>query len=127
MLQSRYREIEASEVLYEEFLCEDADYIIVAFGISARISQKAVELARQEGIKAGLLRPITLYPFPTERIKSYTDRVKGFISIEMNAGQMVEDVRLAVNGKVPVEYYGRMGGIVPSPDAVLKALKEKLM
>ncbi len=127
LLQSRYREIEANEVLYEEFLCEDADYIIVAFGISARISQKAVELAREEGIKAGLLRPITLYPFPTERIKSYTDKVKGFISIEMNAGQMVEDVRLAVNGKVPVEYYGRMGGIVPSPDEVVKAIKEKLM
>ncbi len=127
LLQSRYREIEAKEVLFEEFHCEDAEYIIVAFGISARVSQKAVELARQEGIKAGLLRPITLYPFPTERIKSYTDKVKGFISIEMSAGQMVEDVRLAVNGKVPVEYYGRMGGIVPSPDEVVKAIKEKLV
>ena len=127
LLQSRYREIEEKEVLFEEFHCDDADYIIVAFGISARVSQKAVELARNEGIKVGLLRPITLYPFPTERIKSYTDKVKGFISIEMSAGQMVEDVRLAVNGKVPVEYYGRMGGIVPSPDEVVKAIKEKLM
>jgi len=111
------------------FDCEDADYIIVAFGISARICQKAVEIARQKGIKAGMLRPITLYPFPTEALKKYAEKVKGMLSVEMSAGagQMVEDVRLAVNGKVPVEFYGRMGGIVPSPEEVVDALESKLV
>jgi len=127
LLQSRYREIEQKEVLFEEFECEDAEYILVAFGITARICQKTVELARHKGIKAGLIRPITLYPFPTEQIKVYAGRVKGMISVEMSAGQMVEDVRLAVNGKVPVEFYGRMGGIVPSPEEVLEALENKLI
>ena len=127
LLQSRYREIEEKEVLFEEFDCEDAEYIIVAFGISARICQKAVEIARQKGIKAGMLRPITLYPFPTEALKKYAEKVKGMLSVEMSAGQMVEDVRLAVNGKVPVEFYGRMGGIVPSPEEVVTALESKLV
>lgn len=127
LLQSRYREIEQKEVLFEEFECEDADYILVAFGITARICQKTVELARHKGIKAGLIRPITLYPFPTEQIKKYALKVKGMISVELSAGQMVEDVRLAVNGKVPVEFYGRMGGIVPSPEEVLEALENKLI
>ena len=127
LLQSRYREIEKKEVLFEEFNCEDAEYIIVAFGISARICQKAVEIARHKGIKAGLLRPITLYPFPTEALKKYAEKVKGMLSVEMSAGQMVEDVRLAVNGKVPVEFYGRMGGIVPSPEEVVAALESKLV
>jgi len=126
-LQARYREIERTEVRYEQFLCDDADYVFVAFGTMARVCQKAVELARAEGIKAGLIRPITLYPFPSEILNELADKVKGFISIEMNAGQMVEDVRLAVTGKVPVEFYGRMGGIVPSPDEVLNALKSKLI
>ncbi len=127
LLQSRYREIEKKEVLFEEFDCDDAEYLIVAFGISARICQKAVKLAKKEGIKAGLLRPITLYPFPIEVLKKYAEKVKGMLSVEMNAGQMVEDVRLAVNGKVPVEYFGRMGGIVPTPDEVVEALKNKLI
>jgi len=126
-LQRKYRKIEANEVLIEEFSCEDAEYLVVAFGTSARVCQKAVEMARAEGIKAGLLRPITLYPFPTNEISRYADKVKGMITIEMSAGQMVDDVRLAVNGRVPVEFYGRMGGIVPSPDEVLKALKDKLI
>ncbi len=126
-LQARYREIEKNEVLFEEFDCDDAEYIIVAFGVIARICQKVVELGRAEGIKVGLIRPITLFPFPTEKLKKHAERVKGMLSVEMSAGQMVEDVRLAVNGKVPVEFYGRMGGIVPSPDEVLHALKEKLI
>lgn len=126
-LQARYREMEATEVRYEEIECEDADYIIVAFGTMARVSQKALQLARAEGIKVGLLRPITLYPFPTEIIKSRAAKVKGFLSVEMSSGQMVEDVRLSTCGKVPVEFYGRMGGIVPSPDEVLNALKSKLI
>lgn len=124
-LQEKYRTIEANEVRYEEFMCDDADYLIVAFGTSARICQKAVEMARAEGIKAGLLRPITLFPFPTEAISNYADTTKGMLNVEMNAGQMIDDVRLAVNGRVPVEHYGRLGGIVPAPDEVLKALKEK--
>ena len=126
-LQARYRTLEKEEVRFEEIACEDADYVFVAFGISARVCQKAVEIARSEGIKAGLLRPITLYPFPVEKIKELSNRVKGFTVIELSAGQMVEDVRLAVNGKVPVEFYGRMGGVVPSPNEAFNALKEKLI
>jgi len=126
-LQSRYREIEKSEVRYEQFLCDDAEYVFVAFGTMARVCQKAVEIARAEGIKAGLVRPITLYPYPVDLIKELSVQVKGFLTVEMNAGQMVEDVRLSVEGKVPVEFYGRMGGIVPSPDEVLNALKTKLL
>jgi len=127
ILQGRYREIEKNEVIYEEINCDDAEYLLVAFGISARICQKTVELARAEGLKVGLLRPITLFPFPTEAIKKHAEKVKAIMSVEMNAGQMVEDVRLAVNGKVPVEFYGRMGGIVPSPNEVFEALKTKLL
>jgi 2-oxoglutarate ferredoxin oxidoreductase subunit alpha len=126
-LQGRYREIEKNEVLFEEFSCDDAEYLIVAFGTCARVCQKTVELARNQGIKAGLLRPITLFPFPTVALKNYAEKVKGMLTVEMSAGQMVDDVRLAVNGKVPVEFYGRMGGIVPSPDEVFEAFKNKLV
>ena len=126
-LQARYREIEKNEVRYEEIQCNDAEYIFVAFGTMARVCQKAVEMARAEGIKAGLLRPITLFPYPTLRVKELAENVTGFLSVEMSAGQMVEDVRLAVSGKVPVEFYGRMGGIVPSPGEVLNALKTKFL
>jgi 2-oxoglutarate ferredoxin oxidoreductase subunit alpha len=126
-MQARYREIEKNEVLYEEFSADDAEYLVVAFGTTARVCQKAVEMARAEGIKAGLLRPITLFPFPTVAIKNHANTSKGILTVEMNAGQMVEDVRLAVNGKIPVEFYGRMGGIVPSPDEVLDALKKLLI
>ena len=124
--QAKYRLIEETEVRYEEFQCEDADYLLIAFGSSARICQKVVENARAEGIKVGLLRPITLWPFPTKAIAAYADKVKGMLSVELNAGQMVEDVRLAVNGKVKVEHFGRLGGIVFTPDEILDALKEKL-
>lgn len=122
--QAKYKKIEENEVRYEEFMCEDADYLVVAFGSSARICQKVVEIARAEGIRLGLLRPITLWPFPTKAIADYADKVKGILSVELNAGQMVEDIRLAVNGKVKVEHFGRLGGIVFTPDEVLKALKE---
>ncbi|MDD4215147.1 MAG: 3-methyl-2-oxobutanoate dehydrogenase subunit VorB [Bacteroidales bacterium] len=126
-LQSRYLEIEKSEVRFEKLQCDDAEYVFVAFGTMARVCQKAMELARAEGIKAGLVRPVTLFPYPIDVIKDLSTKVKGFLTVEMNAGQMVEDVRLSVNGKVPVEFYGRMGGIVPSPDEVLNALKIKLL
>ncbi|MDL2245728.1 3-methyl-2-oxobutanoate dehydrogenase subunit beta, partial [Parabacteroides sp. OttesenSCG-928-J18] len=94
---------------------------------SARICQKVVELAREEGIKLGLLRPITLWPFPTQAIAAYANKVKGMLSVELNAGQMVEDIRLAVNGKIKVEHYGRLGGIIFTPDEILDALKEKII
>ena len=125
--QAKYRVIEEQEVLYEEMQCDDADYLLVASGSAARICMKSIELARAEGLKVGLLRPITLWPFPTKELRRYADQVKGMLSVELNAGQMVEDVRLAVNGEVPVEHYGRMGGIIPTPDGVLDALKEKLI
>ena len=126
-LQAKYKEIEENEVRYEELYCDDAEYIIVAFGSAARISLKTIETARAEGIKVGLFRPITLWPFPTKRLAELADRVKGMLTVEMNAGQMVEDVRLAVNGKVPVEHYGRLGGIVPTPEETLDALKSKII
>lgn len=124
--QAKYKEIEKNEVRYEEFECEDAEYLLIAFGSSARICLKVVEIACAQGIKLGLLRPITLWPFPKEAIASYASKVKGMLSVELNAGQMVEDIRLAVNGRVKVEHFGRLGGIVFTPDEVLNAVKEKL-
>ena len=124
----KYARCEAEEVRYEEYMCDDADYVLVAFGSSARICSAVVDEARKEGIKLGLLRPITLWPFPAKPIEQLTERgVKGFMAVEMNAGQMVEDVRLATNGKVRVEHYGRTGGVIFTPDEVLQALKCKLL
>jgi len=125
--QAKYKAIEENEVRYEEIMCEDAEYLLVAFGSSARICQKACQIAREKGIKLGLLRPITLWPFPTKAIAEYANKVKAMLTVELNAGQMVEDVRLAVNGKVPVEHYGRLGGIVYTPDEIVEAVKNKLM
>ncbi len=125
--QAKYRLIEAQEVRYEEICCQDADYLIVAFGSMARIGQKAMETARKEGLKVGILRPITLWPFPSKAIERYAGKVKGILSLELNAGQMVEDIRLAVNGKVRVEHFGRLGGIVPDPDEIVEALKQQLL
>ena len=105
--------------------CEDADYIFVAYGSTSRICQKSIQLAREQGIKVGLLRPITLYPFPTKPISELCNTAKGFLAVEMSAGQMVEDVRLAVEGRKPVEFYGRMGGVVPTPEEIVEALKNK--
>ena len=119
--------IEENEVRFEEFQTGDAEYLLVAYGSSARISQKALQLARAEGIKVGLLRPITLFPFPKHRLNELAGQVKGMLSVEMSAGQMVEDVMLSVCGKVPVQHYGRMGGIIPTPEEVLENLKSKLI
>lgn len=126
-LQEKYRKIEENEVRYETQQCDDAEYIIVAFGSAARLAQKAIETARAEGIKVGLFRPITLWPFPKKEIKAMAEGKKGMLVAEINAGQMVDDVRLAVNGAVKVEYFGRLGGIVPEPDEIVEALKNKLM
>ena len=122
--QNKYRKIEENEVMYEELFCEDAEYLIVAFGSAARVSQEAVELARKEGIKVGLFRPIMLWPFPKKQLYAYTEKIKGILTVEMNAGQMIEDVKLAVECKIPVIHYGRLGGIVAAPDEVLEALKK---
>ncbi len=126
-LQEKYRTIRANEVRYETKFTEDAEYLIVAFGSAARIAEKAIEMARQQGIKVGLLRPITLWPFPTNEIAEAAKKTKGVLVAEINAGQMIEDVRLAVNGSVPVEHYGRLGGIVPEPEEMVNVLKEKLL
>jgi 2-oxoglutarate ferredoxin oxidoreductase subunit alpha len=126
-LQAKYAEIREKEVRYEEFQCEDAEYLLVAYGTSARVSQKAVQLLREQGFRVGLLRPITLFPFPTKRINELAGKVKGILSVEMSAGQMVEDVLLAVNGKVPVKHFGRMGGIVTTPEEVVEYLKSNLI
>jgi 2-oxoglutarate ferredoxin oxidoreductase subunit alpha len=133
-LQKKYAEIREKEVRYETQLCDDAEYVIVAFGSAARIAEKSVELARAEGIKVGLFRPITLWPFPTKEIAALASvgagpvpaRIKGILVAEINAGQMVQDVRLAINGAVPVEQFGRLGGIVPDPEEIVEALKTKL-
>ena len=122
-LIEKYKTISENEVRYEEFMMDDAEYMLVAYGSSSRICQKAIELARQQGIKVGLLRPITLYPYPTKIIQSHLSHLKGVMAVEMSAGQMVEGVALAVSGAIPVEHYGRMRGIVPSPNEVVEALK----
>lgn len=126
-LQEKYRQIEKEEVRYEMINCDDAEIVLVAFGLVARICLKAAELARQKGIKAGVFRPITLFPFPYNQLNNLADNVNSFLVVEMNAGQMLEDVRLAVNGKIPVEFHGRMGGIIPSPDEILQKIEEKFV
>ena len=114
----RYAQVEANEVQYEEYMTDDAEIVLVAFGITARICKSAVNAARAAGIKAGLLRPITLWPFPKAAISAAADRAKALLSVEMSMGQMVDDVRLAVNGKKPVYFYGRTGGMIPSVEEV---------
>ncbi|MGC8865672.1 MAG: 3-methyl-2-oxobutanoate dehydrogenase subunit VorB [Bacteroidales bacterium] len=126
-LQAKYKKMQEEEVRFEALNCDDAEYLLVAFGSSARICQKAMDLGRAKGIKIGLLRPITLFPFPSKVLNDLASKVKGILTVEMNAGQMVEDVRLAVCGKVKVEHYGRFGGMIPSPNEVLEALKQKII
>ncbi len=122
-LQEKYRTVSAAEVRFETMHTEDAEVLIVAYGLAARIAHRAVELARADGIRAGLLRPITLWPFPYAPVRKLASQVAATLVVEMNAGQMVEDVRLGVEGRCPVGFYGRMGGIIPSPDEVVNALK----
>ena len=126
-LQAKYREMEEKEVRYEAINCEDADYVIVAYGTSARIAMKAMELGRAKGLKIGLFRLITLFPFPKKQLKELGNKVKGMLTVEMSAGQMIEDVKLATECKVPVEHFGRFGGIIPTPEEVLEALEEKII
>ncbi|MFA5419540.1 MAG: 3-methyl-2-oxobutanoate dehydrogenase subunit VorB, partial [Bacteroidales bacterium] len=126
-LQAKYRKMEAEEVLFEEINCDDAEYLIVAYGSSARISMKSVELARKKGIKVGLFRPITLYPFPMKALNAYVGKIKGILSVEMSAGQLIEDVKLAVECNVPVKHFGRYGGMIHSPEEVLTALEQLII
>jgi len=126
-LQAKYREMQEKEVIYEEIMCDDAEYAFVAFGLSARICQKALDLARAKGIKVGLFRPITLFPFPEKQIAALGRKVKGMLVVEMNAGQMIEDVKLTVGCQLRIEHYGRFGGIIPTPDEVVHALETKII
>ena len=121
-LQAKYAEITKNETRVQEFMTEDADYVIAAFGTTARIAKNAALKAREMGIKVGVIRPITLWPFPSDAFAKAAEHVKGMLCVEMNTGQMIEDVRLAVNGKVPVEFYGTVGGFIPTPDAVVDAI-----
>jgi len=126
-LQARYAEIAKNETRWEEIDTQDADYLLIAFGSVARICAKAKQMAAEEGIKIGIVRPITLWPFPYEAIKKAAEGKKGILCVELNAGQMIEDVRLAVHDSLPVEHFGRLGGIIPSPQEVLDALKAKII
>jgi 2-oxoglutarate ferredoxin oxidoreductase subunit alpha len=122
-LMAKQAEIEAREVRYKELMLEDARLAVVAFGTAGRVAQSAVKLARQADIPVGLLRPISLFPYPQQRVRALADQVEQILVVEMNGGQMVDDVRLAVEGRVPVSFYGRMGGVVPLPDEVLEQIQ----
>lgn len=123
-LQAKYELCKKNEVRFETEYCDDAEYAVVAFGSAARIAEKAVEIARAEGIKVGLFRPITLWPFPEKQIAKLAQQVKGILVAEINAGQMIQDVKLAVNGITPVEHFGRLGGIVPDPQEIVDNIKK---
>ncbi|MCX7708572.1 MAG: 3-methyl-2-oxobutanoate dehydrogenase subunit VorB [Clostridia bacterium] len=125
-LQAKYKQIEENETRVEVYNCENPDIIITAFGTVARIVKNVIKTAEKEGIKIGLIRPISLWPFPTQEFEKYAEVPKAFLSVELNAGQMVEDVKLAVNGKRPVHFYGRMGGMIPSQQEILDKVKEIL-
>lgn len=126
-LQEKYRLMEENDVRYETINCDDAEYIIVAYGSSARISQKAMQLGRKKGIKVGIFRLITLFPFPKKQLNEMAGRVKGFLAVEMSAGQMIEDVKLAIEGKAKAEHFGRYGGVIHSPEEVLEALEHQII
>ena len=121
---ARYEVVKQNEVRYEEFLTDDADYIIVAYGATSRIAKSAAKAAREQGIKAGVLRPITLWPFPEKAIAAAAEKAQAILTVEMSMGQMVDDVRLAVGGRCPVRFFGRTGGIIPTPNEIIDELKK---
>jgi 2-oxoglutarate ferredoxin oxidoreductase subunit alpha len=125
-LQENYRNIEKNEVRVEEYNCENADVIVAAYGTVARIIKNVIKMAQKEGIKLGLIRPITLWPFPVASFEKYAATPKAFLTVELSAGQMVEDVRLAVNGRRPVHFHGRMGGMIPTQQEILDKVKDIL-
>ena len=120
----KYKVVEASEALHESYLMDDADVCVVAFGIAARVAKNAVVAARGEGIKAGMIRPITLWPFPKQALSQAADQVKSFLSVELSMGQMVEDIQLATGCRRPVSLCNRVGGMIPSPDQVLASIRK---
>ena len=122
----RYEQVKASETLAESYRCEDAEIVVAAYGSVARLAKSAVELARKEGIKAGVFRPITLWPFPEKEINTACENAKKVLTVEMSMGQMVDDVRLALNCSRPVEFFGRTGGVIPSPAEILNKIKEMM-
>jgi len=122
-LQEKYARMK-QEIRFEEYQTEDADLIVIGYGVVSRVLQSAVDALRAQGKKIGMLRPITLFPFPTQRIAELADTVKKFIVVELSNGQMVDDVRLALNGKRPVEFYGRMGGVVPTTEEIVEQVKK---
>jgi len=125
-LEAKFKLMRENELRFEEYNTGDAEYLLVAYGLSARICQKAMDILREKGIKVGLFRPISLYPYPYRRLEELAAQVKLMLTVELNSGQMVEDVKLGVKGKVPVEFYGRMGGMLPTPEEIVLQL-EKLM
>ncbi len=125
-LQEKYKKIKENEVRMEAYKMDDAEYALTAFGTVARIAKTVVQMARKDGIKLGLIRPITVWPFPEKEISGYADKVKFFFDVEMNEGQMLEDVKLAVNGRKPVYYYGRLGGVVPTAEEIYEQFKKHL-
>ncbi|MBE7022123.1 MAG: 3-methyl-2-oxobutanoate dehydrogenase subunit VorB [Ruminococcaceae bacterium] len=120
----KYKQIEETETKYEAYRMEDADYMITAYGSTARIAKNAIDELREQGIKVGLIRPITLWPFPQEAYRQYVGHVKAILCVEMSLGQMVDDVKLAVESKIPVDFYGRCGGNIPYPDEIIAKMKE---
>ncbi|PYG88579.1 2-oxoglutarate ferredoxin oxidoreductase subunit alpha [Ruminiclostridium sufflavum DSM 19573] len=125
-LQAKYRQVEQNEAMVETYNCDNAEIIVTAYGTVARIIKNVIKMAENEGIRVGLIRPITLYPFPAAAYEKYAETPEAFLSVELSAGQMVEDVRLAVNGKCPVHFYGRTGGVIPSQIEILNEIKKIL-
>ena len=119
----RWQEVQKNEVRYKEYFLDDADFVVVGFGTAGRVALSAVKAARQQGIKVGLLRPITVSPFPYAVLDELSKRAQAFLVVEMNMGQMLNDVQLAAKGRIPVEFYGRPGGMVPFPDEILNEIK----
>lgn len=126
-LQAKYKVICENEVRHQAINTEDAEYIITGYGLGARIASKVMEMGREKGYKIGVIRPITIYPFPYQAYADLAPNLKGILDVELNAGQMIEDVRLAVEGKTPIEFYGRMGGMIPSPDEILEYFEQKFI
>ena len=126
-IKAKYERMQKEDVLYEKIKCDDAEYILVAYGSSARIAQKTVDIARKQGIKLGLFRPITLFPFPSKELFEVSKHLKGALAVELSTGQMVEDVKLAVECKIPVEHFGRYGGVIHTPVEIFNEFKSKFL
>ena len=123
-LQAKYAEITENEIKVEVYNVEDADVVIAAYGTTSRIVKTAIAEMEKEGLKVGLIRPITLWPYPFDAFKQINDKCKGILTVEMNTGQMIDDVKIAVEGKYPVSFYGRTGGMIPTPEAIIGKVKE---